>query len=314
MSLLKWLLAPIQALSPALAARIADRLFFTPPRTPVSPTLRAFLASGDRFLVPVDEVGHVVAWRWGKSGGPVIYLVHGWGGRGGRLGAFAQPLIDRGYDVVTFDAPGHGDTGSGMTSMLHIARALRAVVRQEGAAHAVIAHSLGCAATALAATWGLPVDRLVFLAPPADPGEWSKRFAQALGLSDHVMARLKERSERRIRFRWADLDVRVMARRLAHPLLVVHDRDDDTVPFGDGQAITAAWGGTAVRLVTTQGLGHRGVTRAPEIVREVTAFAAAGVAPRVASAAEETRLERELFHRELRWARLGTGSAPTARA
>lgn len=78
----------VQAVSRPLAARLAERWFFTPPRRPVSSDVEALLRSGRSFTLRSD--GRTVAgWEWGT--GPVVYLVHGWGSRGGRLGSAPAP-------------------------------------------------------------------------------------------------------------------------------------------------------------------------------------------------------------------------------
>ena len=286
----------VQAVSQSLAAQLAERWFFTPPRTRVTSEVEAFLRSGRPFTLRVDG-RLVVGWAWGS--GPVVYLVHGWGGRGGRLGAFAGPLIEAGYRVVTFDAPGHGASGRGLSSMPEFARALRAVAECHGPAHAVIAHSLGGAATALAAAWGLAAERFALLAPSADPGAFADAFAAALGARPAVMARLRANSERRLRFRWAELDVCAVATRMTAPLLVVHDHGDDVVPFAEGAAIAASW--PRARLLPTTGLGHRGVLRDPGVVAEVVGFVADTVNT-PGPWGETAQLEHELFYRETRWA------------
>jgi pimeloyl-ACP methyl ester carboxylesterase len=229
-----------------------------------------------------------------------VYLVHGWGGRGGRLHQLATALLDAGFAVVWFDAPGHGAAGRGMSSMPEFARALLAVVRTYGPAHAVVTHSMGGAATALAVRWGLDARRFAFLAPPVNPAAWVIPFAAALGLRPDVIEALRARSEHRLRIRWTDLDVPTIAGRMARPLLVVHDRDDATVPWLDGATIADAWPGA--RLVTTSGLGHRGVVRDPAVVAEVVRFVNGGGAAERAGdgATEAERLERELFSPDLR--------------
>lgn len=50
----------------------------------------------------------IVAETWGE--GPVVYLVHGWGGWRGQVASFAPPLVDDGFQVVTFDSLSHGDS------------------------------------------------------------------------------------------------------------------------------------------------------------------------------------------------------------
>src|SRR3970040_2500232 len=79
---------PRQRAPPALAAALAERLFFTPPRAQLAPQAHELLRAGRPFRVYVDA-GRIAAWLWGA--GPVVVLVHGWGGRGGRLAAAYVP-------------------------------------------------------------------------------------------------------------------------------------------------------------------------------------------------------------------------------
>jgi pimeloyl-ACP methyl ester carboxylesterase len=82
---------------------------------------------------------------------------------------------------VTHDAPGHGASGFGMTSMPEFARALRAVDDAVGPAFGIVAHSMGASASTLAMAQGLTVSRAVFLAPAANPAAYVAPFAEDLG-------------------------------------------------------------------------------------------------------------------------------------
>ncbi|HEY7683279.1 MAG TPA: alpha/beta fold hydrolase [Gemmatimonadales bacterium] len=292
---LRWSLGAIQTVAPGLAAWLGERLFFTPHKRALSAEARRLLLSGRRFSLQV-EGRRVKGWRWGQ--GPVVYLVHGWGGHSGRLSAFVPPLVEAGFSVVTFDAPGHGVSGRGMSSMPEFARALRAVAAAYGAPQAIIAHSLGAAATGLAVHWGLRPRRLVLLAPPANPATYVEPFTEALGLTKEVAERLRTRSERRLRFRWSDLDVRRMAPAEPVPMLVVHDREDETVPFSEGAAVADTWDG---RLHETTGLGHGGILHDPAVVSEVTSFVTEAAEPEAWPANDGARLEWALFNRDERW-------------
>jgi pimeloyl-ACP methyl ester carboxylesterase len=299
MALLRFLFRVLQLVAPSRAAAWAERVFFTAPRTQLTHSQREQL----ELARPISLVVHgrrIAAWTWGD--GPIVYLVHGWGSRGARLAAFVRPLVDAGFQVCTFDAPGHGASDGRMSSMPEFARALQALVTAVGAAHGVIAHSLGASATTLAMHWGVPVERAVFVAPAADPVGYSLRWADMLGLRPSVVAEMRARSERRLAFQWDDLNVPAMAGGRRVPLLIFHDAGDSVVPPEDGRAIAAAWPGA--RLVTTTGLGHRTIVRAPEIVREATAFIA-GEGLRLAATQPPPRgeahwIERHLFERERR--------------
>jgi pimeloyl-ACP methyl ester carboxylesterase len=208
--------------------------------------------------------------------------VHGWGSRGGRLSAYVQPLVDAGFRAIAFDAIGHGASGGRMSSMPQMARTLRAVVEANGPAHGVVAHSLGASVMTLTMEAGLAVARAVFVAPSADPVAYTLLWARQLGLRPDVIDRLRTNSQRRIGFSWSDLDIVALARRRTTPLLVIHDDTDDVIPWADGNAIAGAWPGSL--LVTTHGLGHSEIVRAPDIVAQGVAFLANHASSAAASA------------------------------
>jgi len=296
-------------LSPALTAALAERLFFTPPpprRSRGEETLRR----ARRFRVTAAG-RRIEAWRWGR--GPLVVLVHGWGGRAAQLTSFVSPLVERGLSVVAFDAPGHGRSGRGLSSAVDFARALQAVAGGREV-HGILAHSLGSAATALAMRDGLRVGRVVFLGPVADPPSWVAPFAASLGIPARVVDRLQERSERRLGLPWRELRLPDLAPRLDVPLLVVHDRRDAEVPLQDGAAIAAAW--PAARLLETTGLGHNGTLRDPDVVTQVVAHLTEGAVTCGCGGAVDgdgmclqCRLDRELFDRDVRWAALAPPAA-----
>ena len=287
-------------LAPRVAARIAETLFFTPPRARAS---KPGLPPGAHRRAIASPAGEVAVWSWGS--GPAVYLLHGWGGRAEQLGALVAPLVARGFRVVALDAPAHGESAGRRSSGPQFARSLAAVAAQCGPAHAVVAHSLGAAATVFAMREGLDVGRLVFIGPPADPLTWVDRFARSLGLTPAALAEMRRQSERRLRARWSDLPL-LPVRGLTDPppLLVVHDRDDREVPWQDGAAIAAAWPGA--RRVDTVGLGHQRILRDAAVVQAVTEFVAEAVPacghgrPRAAEGCEACALEAELFAPGLR--------------
>ena len=53
------------------------------------------------------------------------------------------------------------------------------------------------------------------------------------------------------------------------PVLVVHDTDDREVPYADGERLAGVFG---ARLLTTNGLGHRRILYAPEVLAAVVEF------------------------------------------
>jgi pimeloyl-ACP methyl ester carboxylesterase len=278
----------LERVAPAVGARWAERLWFAVPRTR-GPRDR-LAPPGRPFRVPVGA-GTVAGELWdpepqpatgrgrpdpGGGDAPVAYLVHGWGGWRGQLDVFVGPLVGAGWRVVAFDAPSHGESdpgreGPGRSTVLELAGALEAVAVAHGPAAAVVAHSLGATAAAVAIGGGLAVGRAVFLAPMADPLPYTRTFAGRLGFGERIRTRLVRRVERRVGLPMSAFDVPAMASRVATPpLLLVHDRLDAETGWADSAAIARSW--PRSRLVTTAGLGHRRLLRAPAVVAEVAGF------------------------------------------
>jgi pimeloyl-ACP methyl ester carboxylesterase len=273
----------LERVAPGVGARWAEHLWFTVPAARGRRDRQA--APGRPFQVRVHGrafAGEVWGGRPADGDPPVVYLVHGWGGWRWQLDGFVAPLVEAGFRVVAFDAPSHGasdpgPSGPGRSTVLELADALAAVVAAMGPAHAVVAHSLGATAAAFALRGGLPVERAAFLAPMADPLPYTRTFAGRLGFGERVRTRLVDRIERRVGLPLSAFDVPAMAEQVATPpLLLVHDRQDAETGWSDSAAIARSW--PRCRLVTTGGLGHRRILRAPAVIAEVVEFVAAPVA------------------------------------
>jgi pimeloyl-ACP methyl ester carboxylesterase len=265
----------LERAAPALGARWAERIWFTLPRVAIGTPAGSAPAAPPGARFALDVAGHrIVGETWGE--GPAVYLMHGWAGYGGQLAAFGPDLVARGYRVVAFDAPSHGRSGPGgygprSSSIPEFAEALAAVVAAHGPARAVIAHSMGGTAAAVALCDGLRADRVVMLAPMASPESYARQFAALLGFGPRIYRRLISRVERRVGVPMRHFDVPELGRAIAMPpTLVIHDRDDRSTPVADGVAIAAAW--PTSRLHVTSGLGHRRLLRDADVVARVTDF------------------------------------------
>src|SRR5947209_19810160 len=171
----------VQRASPRLAALWAARIFCTPPRRPISERMAGWLREARRFTVVVGG-RRVAAWSWGERG-PGVLLMHGWGSRGARFVDLGGALLANGHRVVTFDAPGHGASHGRLSSGPEFARAAIAVAAAVGPVSAVVGHSLGGFASALAMHRGLNARRAIFISPSANVNSYSAQFAALLGVT-----------------------------------------------------------------------------------------------------------------------------------
>lgn len=267
--LLQAALGAVSRISPPFAALLAERLFLTPRRHPRPAHERAGLRGARAFEVPAED-GALRAWEWGTEG-PRVLLVHGWEGRGTQLIALVEPLVARGFRVVTFDMPGHGDSPGSLSSFFHFARSMARVAEAVGPLHAIIAHSMGGASTAWALRTSPRPKRLVMIAPPVDIRDFTGPASNALGLNEAATLELERRLGRRFGVPLTDVRADLVLPQMTTPLLVVHDENDREVPITSGELVARAWPGAI--LERTRGLGHRRILRDRAVIERVTAFA-----------------------------------------
>jgi pimeloyl-ACP methyl ester carboxylesterase len=258
--------------TPSLSARLAEEIFRTPPKHARLRREEHALA-GARFSATPSRRGRLPTWTWGE--GPSVLLAHGWGGHSGRLTPFVRPLVEKGFSVVAFDAPGHGSAPGRYSSLPDFVEAIRTVARIHGPFEAMIGHSLGAAACALAVRDGLPVSRIVLLAPPAEAEKYTGRFARFFGIPPATHAEMKRRLERRYRIQWSDL--RVAGGECSVRVLVFHDPRDGKVPFRDGQEVVRTW--PNAELVQTRGVGHHRILSNPRVIAHAVSFVSGAPGP-----------------------------------
>jgi pimeloyl-ACP methyl ester carboxylesterase len=260
----------VQALSPALAARLALRMFLTPPRRKLDPDDAPIVAQAVRTLVPVGDAAFT-KWTWGE-GTPVVVVLHGWGSHAARFGNFIAPLRAAGYTVVGIDAPAHGASPGRMSDLPRFRDSLAAVLRAHEPVHAVIGHSLGGAATltVLAETREFHPRKICLFGVPSDMDYILESFAMMLGLKPRALAKLRARFARRFGRSARDISIAAAAPHVRIPVLVVHDEEDNVAPIAAGNALAASIPGASVLL--TRGLGHSGGLRDAATIERVIAF------------------------------------------
>ena len=253
-------------LFPEFSASLAERLFLTPPRARDAAATALDLIDAHSSLME-HKGRHIAMWRWGSRNDPAVLLAHGWGGNAAQMRAFVFPLLSAGFRVIAYDQPAHGVSEGRLTGLPDFADVLAEVAWHHGEVHAVIGHSLGGTAAALAhALDKAELRKIVLVSPPSDLVGYSRRFARWHWMPEPVRDSMQAAIEERYGLRWSELELPRLAARLNAQALVIHDRGDRVVPWKQGEQFARHWRGA--QLITTQGLGHQrilgdaGVTQA----------------------------------------------------
>ena len=254
---------------PKVGQRLLAQLFLTPRRS-----RQPHEGSGtviDRVTIAGQKVSvHAT------GSGPSIALVHGWGGHSGQFTTLADALKNAGFCVVTFDMPAHGESKGRTTSLADFVEAILAVERAVGPLHAVVGHSLGATACALALARGARVGAAVLVAPMISFDFALDAFQKLLRLSPQARELAAIGAERRTSLCRSEVDL-LRTPAPSCPVLLVHDQGDRRTPIGYTHQLATCW--PTAQLKLTSGLGHERVLVDPEVLTTVAEFVSAAPRP-----------------------------------
>lgn len=209
---------------------------------------------------------------------PLVLMTHGWAASYGTVLQLALPVTAGGYDVLLFDVRGHGRNEEvKVATVRHFRDDVEAVVAYARERFAerplvVLGHSMGAAATVLAAARGAPVDGVVLVACPADVLEVTAAY-----LSDHgfpgafMVVALRPFWWMRVGSTFRNLIPEREIARVRQPLLLVQPGRDRRVSADQAQRLSRASGRP---LHVVEGAGHTEVLGDPAAHRLVLDFLA----------------------------------------
>jgi pimeloyl-ACP methyl ester carboxylesterase len=273
--LVRTTLQTLETIWPTLAGKLATKLFFTPFRHKRPKRELQFIKDARRQEVAVSENfdksvpnPHFVMYEWGQ--GPTVLLVHGWGGRGSQVATMAQPLIEAGYRVVTFDGLAHGDSPGKQTTLLDFQHIINQIEEMEGGLQAMIGHSFGGVAAALALSESTRAEKLVTIGSPATMKCVFDGFSQQTGITQKSIDKVIQSVETVAQRPVDDFSLVKMAARLDLPGLIVHDTKDKEVGVDEAYKFANCWPNG--QLLITEGLGHRRILRDAATISKIVDF------------------------------------------
>jgi len=256
------------------AAKKAFKLFCTPQRR--TGKKDPFRDKGEHLSFVLQ--GHTIrGHRWlphpSKTLNKKVLITHGFESNIRNFEHYIGTLLEKGYEVLAFDAPAHGQSGGKRITLPLYTDMIRTVFDRYGPIHSFMGHSLGALSLALFLDT-IHHDhqtRLVLIAPVVEASAAVDGFFQLLELNDEVRAAFEayELSLFGRPFSWFSLQRALQ--NIKAPVLYVQDEDDTITPVRDALAIQAA-GHPHVSFLFTKGLGHRKIYRDKDVARQVAAF------------------------------------------
>lgn len=256
------------------AAEAVFELFCTPYSGKPRRKVPSIFEEAERlFFNPQDLQLH--GWRWKAEypNGKKILIVHGFDSCSYRFERYITPLRNKGFEIVAFDAPGHGLSGGKTVNALAYSEAILKAEELYGSFYGMMAHSLGGLATALAFEQ-LPQQenrKLVLIAPTTETTTAIHNFVSFMPVNEKIRSAFREVIEEIGQKPVEYFSVRRAIRHIKAPVLWIHDEDDNICPYADTipvQQMKLPY----VSFFTTKGLGHSGIYRHDEVFRKILDF------------------------------------------
>lgn len=209
---------------------------------------------------------------------PLILIAHGWGANHGVVLRLAEPLAERGHDVLLFDIRGHGcNPRLDLVTIKDFRDDVLAVTRYAAdrfpdRPHVLVGHSMGGAAGVIAVADGAPVDGLVLIASPSDVLRVTAEYLSDHGMPGSLLVNLlRPFFWRRVGGSFRPLTPSRRIGAIGVPLLMIQPELDTRVvrPHADRLARAA---GQPYHVIG--GREHTDVLSAPETLRLIEDFLA----------------------------------------
>jgi alpha-beta hydrolase superfamily lysophospholipase len=248
-------------ISPSRAASSAYAIFSTPFRKSRKPAPQVFKQS-EKLHINANT-GRVSVYRWNHPAEKKILILHGFESRAFHFEAYIKPLIRLGFEVVSLDAPAHGDSEGKRLSLPDYVAAIAAVSDRYGPFRAFIGHSFGGLALGmfLESRPDQDASDAILIAPATETTTAIDSFFRFLQLGTTIRSAFDEHIKRLSGRDPSYFSLKRIVPTLdTHRFLWIHDEDDDLTPLADVTSLIEQ-APEHVRFHITQTLGHRKIYR-----------------------------------------------------
>lgn len=263
----------IALVSKKKAAKKALKLFSTPMLKPKIKPAPVFLR-GRQLSFTVDDYtirGH----RWLPEHHPVkrILILHGFESNSNKFSAYITAFLKKNYEVLSFDAPAHGESGGKQITLPLYIKTIREINRLFGPISSFMAHSFGGLAL-MHFIEEVPRSadlKIALIAPATETKTAADNLFRLLELDEEVRKEFDK-----LIFEIAGkpqeyFSIRRAMKNIDAPVFWAHDEEDDITPITDVMNVKLD-GHSNIQFFFTKGLGHRKIYRDEAVMESVVEF------------------------------------------
>ena len=270
----------LSSISKKKAAEKAFELFCTPQHRNLKEPPKIF-EKAEKLQLKVE--GFLVkGWRWKpllpdpdqeQTDPRRVLIIHGFESSAVNFDRYVKPLMKKGYEVLAFDAPGHGRSGGKQINAPLYRKTIMEINKKFGPIQSFMAHSFGGLALCLALeeTDHSFDHRVVLIAPATETITAIATFFRFLRLDPGVLPEFEKIIVKKSGVTPSWFSIGRALKNIRAKVLWFHDVDDDTTPLSDALKVKEK-NYPNVEFVVTEGLGHRRIYRDNKVTRSIVDF------------------------------------------
>ncbi|MGE5106234.1 MAG: alpha/beta hydrolase [Sphingobacteriales bacterium] len=264
----------LSVISKRKAAEKALEIFSTPYRKSKKKTPPVF-EKAEKLSFQMDSYT-IKGFRWNHEKGierRKVLILHGFESTVKNFDRYINPLIRKGYEVLAFDAPAHGESSGKKLNLPLYIKTIKNIIKKFGPIQSFMAHSFG----------GLTIahyiekikhdnnTRIALIAPATETTTAINTFCKLLQINDEVKKEFNKLIEEITDVHPSHFSIRRAVKHINAEILWLHDEDDDITPLNDALKVKED-NHKHIRFIITQGLGHRRIYRDNQVAKEIINF------------------------------------------
>lgn len=235
------------------AGKRAFKTFTTPRKGRILPVHQEYLQQNLGKRVRVNNTG-LQTYEW-RGTGDTVLLMHGWESNAYRWRYLIEKLQKRDFNIIAFDAPGHGHSEGNRLNVVTYSDSARQLIDLYRPKH-IVGHSMGGLAT-LHHQYQNPntsIEKIVTLGAPAELSELMLHYQNLVRFNKRVLEALNRHVFEHFNVQIHEISTPKFAKSIAKKGLIIHDERDTITPFNASERLHQNWKNSS--LLKTTGLGH----------------------------------------------------------
>ena len=269
-SYIKYGLQLMEFLSPYVTMRIASYLFSLPYKFKIPVKEIEVMEKRKKGFLHVPVLNKSICiYNW-PANGKNILLVHGWSGRGTSMYKIAQILNKSGFNVISFDAPAHGNSKGTTTGAPEFMHSINLLNNHFNGFYAIIGHSLATVPIFKCYKNLRGVNKIVTIGSVNKMIDIFVNLKNRLGLKKYTFDIMIDYMEKKFDVSIDSWAAEKMTQQIECKMLMFHDKDDREIPIECSRILNKKLKNS--KLIETTGLGHSRILKDMEVAEKIKTF------------------------------------------